>query len=684
MTEICLIIAFVFCLFINACLTGFQIQAYSSSKLRLSHNLDEERRNLEPLIQTIHLKYQRKHNDITGFEPGDNAAPFQIKTLDGEFNYPVQKKSSVVIHAFTNKSAFLECLWSSNASLTDLVEYLPENTHALFLSLDDSAAEDALWMREQVYHIASASHRGKDVLSRLHFSPVPVFALGNWIPKVLYSWGCSGHNCGLAQAVFTSIAWNIPVIAKRLNARYDWLNGHWDQKPYRLRDGGDGCSPASSVAGAVAWVTDSGCSFFTKVKNMAASKAVGVLVYASTGHPIKDMDCIGEECYTALGIPAAMVHLEASVDNILRAGKEVNVSFQTTPSPNFFFGIDQQGVLCETGWLLYPTFRFLSWQAQWFEYQEGLREHLERPATVVPVFDRVQMQGEHGAQATVDLPTGGLDYNVLELDASLSCPGRRDETCAHWDHTVQLFVCCDHFSPYCNMELGRWISAFRRGIGRWITDVSPLMPLLNNGRCTFTMKTVPWAMPWVVTLNLRFSQSNQSAILIKETGNVERLQPFKLTSLFDGGTFDKGYNKRFQPLKFTIPTSTKKVELYAVITGHGSDEYGCGEFCVTSHHFLVNGIYNNTRIFDSAGSALGCALRVAEGAVPNEHGTWLYGRGGWCDGLQVNPWRVDLTNQLDWSGANSIHYFGLYEGMDPNPSSNPGYIVMCSYLVFYK
>lgn len=46
------------------------------------------------------------------------------------------------------------------------------------------------------------------------------------------------------------------------------------------------------------------------------------------------------------------------------------------------------------------------------------------------------------------------------------------------------------------------------------------------------------------------------------------------------------------------------------------------------------------------GTALGCAMRVKEGAVPNEHGTWLYGRGGWCDGLQVNPWRVDVTKQV--------------------------------------
>ncbi|KAL2084443.1 hypothetical protein ACEWY4_019961 [Coilia grayii] len=661
----------------------FQTQAYSSPKqLRRSHNLDKDRCDVPLFSQTINLKSQRKHNDNTGFEPGDNAAPFEIKTLDGVFTYPLQNNWSVIIHAFTNKSAFLECLWSSGASLTDLVEYLPDNTHALFLSLDDSAAKDALWMREQVYHVASGSRRGKEVLSRLHFSPIPVFALGTWIPKVLYSWGCTGHNCGLAQAVFTCTEWDMPLIVKRLDARYDWLNGRWDQaKTYRLQDGGNGCAPTSSVAGAVAWVAEGECSFFTKVKNMAASKAVGVLVYTSAGQPIKDMNCIGEECYTGLGIPAAMVHLEYLVVRTLWAGIVVSVSFQTTPSPNFFFGIDHQGVLSETGWFLYPTFRFLSWQAQWFDYQEVLRGRLQRPATVVPVFDRVQMQGDKGAQATVDLPTGGMDYDVLELDASLSCPGRRDETCAHWDHTVQLFVCCNQFSPYCNTELGRWITAFRRGIGRWITDVSPLLPLLSNGRCAFTMKTVPWAMPWVVSLNLRFSHSNQS---VKEVDDVQSLQPYKLTSLFGGGTFDKNYNSRFQPLKFTVPASTKKVELYAVITGHGSDEYGCGEFCVTSHHFLVNGVANNTRVFDTAGTALGCALRVAEGAVPNEHGTWLYGRGGWCDGLQVDPWRVDITRQLNLTGSNSILYFGLYDGMDPNPASNPGYIVMSSFLVFYK
>lgn len=48
-----------------------------------------------------------------------------------------------------------------------------------------------------------------------------------------------------------------------------------------------------------------------------------------------------------------------------------------------------------------------------------------------------------------------------------------------------------------------------------------------------------------------------------------------------------------------------------------------------------------------SGSPLGCTTWVKDGAVPNEYGTWLYGRGGWCDGLQVDPWRTDVTKQVE-------------------------------------
>lgn len=57
----------------------------------------------------------------------------------------------------------------------------------------------------------------------------------------------------------------MPVISKRLNARYDWLTTRWSQKSYQLFPAGDGCSHVPSVAGAVAWLSEGNCSFFTKV-----------------------------------------------------------------------------------------------------------------------------------------------------------------------------------------------------------------------------------------------------------------------------------------------------------------------------------------------------------------------------------------------------------------------------------
>ena len=53
-------------------------------------------------------------------------------------------------------------------------------------------------------------------------------------------------------------------------------------------------------------------------------------------------------------------------------------------------------------------------------------------------------------------------YTKMQLDMALTCPGTRDVTCAEWDRTVVLRVCCKTGSQLCDMELGRWISPYRR------------------------------------------------------------------------------------------------------------------------------------------------------------------------------------------------------------------------------
>ena len=122
--------------------------------------------------------------------------------------------------------------------------------------------------------------------------------------------------------------------------------------------------------------------------------------------------------------------------------------------------------------------------------------------------------------------------------------------------------------------------------------------------------------------------------------------------------------------------------LFATITGHGSDNNNCAEFCVTSHHFQIND-NDNERVFDNAGTATGCADRVSEGSEPNEHGTWLYGRNGWCDGENVGPWIEDVTKQIRVGEKNTIKYKGLFNNKTPEPKGEPGNIIMYSYIVFY-
>lgn len=103
----------------------------------------------------------RSTEGLEGFEPGDVAPAFKVQTLNGVFQYSPQNdsRSALIVHAFTNKSAFLECLWTWNESLSDLLKYLPANTEVLLLSLDDTAQQDALWMKEQVYTAAAHGYR---------------------------------------------------------------------------------------------------------------------------------------------------------------------------------------------------------------------------------------------------------------------------------------------------------------------------------------------------------------------------------------------------------------------------------------------------------------------------------------------------------------------------------------------
>ncbi|XP_033729101.1 LOW QUALITY PROTEIN: uncharacterized protein LOC117318180 [Pecten maximus] len=622
--------------------------------------------------------------EIVEYTPGSQAPHFTIWGINGKVVYPSKmfSNSPIIVHVFDPYSGFVECMWTSKEGLKPLVTSgVLNSTHFIFVPKSAEMHElyGASWMRDRIRqtlrNIGMSRADDAFVMEKIHISVVPLDKLGNWIPDALSQWHCVDHLCGYDQVVVRSNASQFPVVGKRLDARYDWLpspSSVFGNKTLSMVRADTGCESIGSVKGSIALVTSGNCSFFQKVQTMQRSGAIGVVVFSNKTETVQELTC-DNQCDTPLSIPATMVEYSG----VYTGDERLNISFQNTPSENFFLSVDQAGKLAEVGWFLYPSVDFLVWQAQWFEYRAELDKKLQTPATIVSIFTEKIMQGKQGVVVNVTLPdlTDLQKFSKMELDMSLSCPGTMDTECPHWDHTINLYVCCDPGSPLCGMELGRWISAFRRRIGRWTTDVSPLLPLLTSSTCVFNMKTEPWAMPWKPSLNLRFSQPRGSGDMF----------PAKVTVLYEpGATFDKSYNSHFKSHKFTVPNDVKRVEVFAVITGHGSDENGCGEFCVTSHHFKVNKHVNNIT-FSNAGTPLGCADQVPHGVEPNEHGTWLYGRNGWCDGQNVLPWVIDVTDQLGPPGTdNVLSYFGWYNGTDPNPKQNPGIIILYSYLVYYK
>ena len=163
-----------------------------------------------------------------------------------------------------------------------------------------------------------------------------------------------------------------------------------------------------------------------------------------------------------------------------------------------------------------------------------------------------------------------------------------------------------------------------------------ISPLLCS---SFNLYTDSWAMPWVDSLALRFRNSSSAAALPD--------RPRELVPLYSGThNFDstvrlvsvqiavelpnnspaphplatlEQYNTGRNATIFATPAWATRAQLFAVITGHGSDNNGCGEFCVTSHVFFVNGHVNNLTFAD-AGTEWGCTASVPYGGIPNEHG----------------------------------------------------------------
>jgi hypothetical protein len=333
-----------------------------------------------------------------------------------------------------------------------------------------------------------------------------------------------------------------------------------------------------------------------------------------------------------------------------------------------------------------PNVSMVANEAVYYNFEAAREARLEaQNATVVGLWAGTKV-AETSPYVTVTLPEAATlaQFDTLELDLSLTCGGKGEfGVCPAWDYDAYLHLCEEPLddagtpgpdagpsSPTCPHELGHWITSYHRE-GRWVHDVSGVLPLLaqaGSRQFKFTITD-----PWVVDLKLRFSSS------------AKLQRPAETLPLFAGQyTLDEAYNDNYSPLTLAIPADAAKVELASVITGHGMSSPGnCAEFCNTDHHFVVNGT-DNKRDFPIASSALGCMGQVADGTVPNQYGTWWYGRAGWCPGKHVEMVMTDITAQVVKGADNQFEYKGFYKGKPYLNGSDWRHIHLASWVVISR
>ena len=88
--------------------------------------------------------------------------------------------------------------------------------------------------------------------------------------------------------------------------------------------------------------------------------------------------------------------LSCCAQDALAHGLPVNVTFTQQEVSGYTAAIDTDNRLQQVGWQRQASLMPLAWAAQWLHYAQGLKQRLQAPALVVPVFEKQVHWGPAG------------------------------------------------------------------------------------------------------------------------------------------------------------------------------------------------------------------------------------------------------------------------------------------------
>ena len=326
-------------------------------------------------------------------------------------------------------------------------------------------------------------------------------------------------------------------------------------------------------------------------------------------------------------------------------------------------------------WPWKANLAYLSHEVRAANFRSDREDRLaaQQNVTLVTAWEREVLQGNTDTDVLFPDADTMAGFDTLEIDLTMDCPdpeAGESGNCQAWDYLSHLYLLDEGGEGEEDdtwVEMARFITTYHRE-GRYLVDATPmLVPLAQGGsrRLRFNASS----QSYLTTIDFRFRNAGKG------------YAPSEATYLWGDRGFNENYNVDRELFTVDIPADASRVELVAIITGHGMDAGNCAEFCNHTHEFTVNEqvfIEDHPQI----GNNEGCIEQIENGMTPNQGGTWWFGRGGWCPGQQVEPTRFDVTAAVSPGSSAQLSYRGLLGGAEPPPSS--GRIKLSSWLVVHR
>ena len=287
--------------------------------------------------------------------------------------------------------------------------------------------------------------------------------------------------------------------------------------------------------------------------------------------------------------------------------------------------------------------------------------------TTVTVFQNLDINHYGAFDTSVVLPPATQNFQKVRLLYTLgrrSCPG--EQYCGSWDYTTSVYA-KSSASNGDSLELMRVITPYASDwpLSRTFTyaeEVTDYTSLLHDDvDFTYFYEGYSWGFTLTLEVEMIEGEAPRKAVSVE--------------NIYDGHykygvTADPIENHLSDQTKiYSAPATTARIK--NTISGHGSDNTGCSEFCSKWYRQKIDG----NQIAQQQLWKSDCGLNE----LYPQTGTWLFDRANWCPGEQVFPIYHDLSSSTT-AGTN----FNANMDMQPYTSSGGATYYITSQLIAYE